>query len=129
MHFLGYIVSNFEQAQSLITHVMEIRYIIIAQKSKEIRVMEMGSIFVLYIQPTIPTYVYVHYLKLPDVYVGIVGWIYRTKIDPITILHPYPCFLTFLSNGHPYIFSFHRNVFYFITRAIVDFIPRTNYAV
>ena len=28
-----------------------------------------------------------HYnLKLPDVYVGIVGWIYRTKIDPISIL-------------------------------------------
>ena len=27
-----------------------------AQKSKEIRRMEMGSIFVLYIQPTIPTY-------------------------------------------------------------------------
>ena len=28
----------------------------IAQKSKETRRMEMGSIFVLYIQPTIPTY-------------------------------------------------------------------------
>ena len=27
-----------------------------AQKSKETRRMEMGSIFVLYIQPTIPTY-------------------------------------------------------------------------
>ena len=28
-----------------------------------------------------------HYnLKLPDVYVRIVGWIYRTKIDPISIL-------------------------------------------
>ena len=40
-------------------------------------------------------------LKLPDVYVGIVGWIYGTKIDPISILHPYPCFITFfLSNGH-----------------------------
>ena len=52
-----------------------------AQKSKEIRRMEMGSIFVLYIQPTIPTYT--HYnLKLPDVYVGIVGWIYRLKTDP-----------------------------------------------
>ena len=51
-----------------------------------------------------------HYnLKLPDVCVGIVdnGWIYRTKIDPISILHPYPSFLTFLSNGHPYIFFFH----------------------
>ena len=43
--------------------------------------MEMGSIFVLYIQATIPTYIrtLLHYnLKLPDVYVGIVGWIYRT---------------------------------------------------
>ena len=53
-----------------------------------------------------------HYnLKLPDVYVGIIGWIYRTKIDPISVLHPYPCFLTFSSNGHPYIFFFiSRNV-------------------
>ena len=30
-----------------------------AQKSKETRRMEMGSIFVLYIQPTIPTYTYI----------------------------------------------------------------------
>ena len=44
-----------------------------AQKCKEIRRMEIGSIFVLYIQP-IPTYTL------------IVGWIYRTKIDPISIL-------------------------------------------
>ena len=50
----------------------------IAQKSKETRV-------------------YVHFnLKLPDIYVGIVGWMYRTKSDPIST--PYPCFLTFLSN-------------------------------
>ena len=62
--------------------------------------MEMGSVFVLYIQPTIPTYTH-YYLKLPDVYVGIVGW---TKTDPIFILLHYPCFVTFLSNGHPYIF-------------------------
>ena len=56
-----------------------------AQKSKETRRMEMGSIFVLYIQLHIRTLL--HYnLKLPDVYVGIVGWIYRTKIDPISIL-------------------------------------------
>ena len=41
-----------------------------------------------------------------DVYVGIVGWIYKTKIDPIST--PYPCFLTFLS------FSLHRNVFPYI---------------
>ena len=32
---------------------------ITAQKSKETRRMEMGSIFVLYIQPTIPTYTYI----------------------------------------------------------------------
>ena len=38
-----------------------------AQKSKETRRMDMGSVFVLYIQ-------------LMCVYVGIVGWIYRTKI-------------------------------------------------
>ena len=55
--------------------------------------------------------VYVHYnLKLPDVYVGIVGWIYRTKIDPIST--PYPCFLTFLSNGHPYIIFISQKYFF-----------------
>ena len=36
--------------------------------------------------------------KLPD---NFVGWIYRIKIDSISILHPYPCFLAFSSNGHP----------------------------
>ena len=36
-----------------------------ARKSKETRRMEMGSIFVLYIQPTIPTYtIYVHYYTI-----------------------------------------------------------------
>ena len=44
-------------------------------------------------------------MKLPEV-TGIVGWIYRTKIDPISILNPHPSFLTFLSNSHPYIFFF-----------------------
>ena len=56
-----------------------------AQKSKETRRMEMGSIFVLYIQPTIPTYTS-GYSAVMYVYVGIVDWIYRTKIDPISIL-------------------------------------------
>ena len=43
------------------------------------------------------------------VYVGIVGWIYRTKIDPISILL---VSLLFLSSGHPYIFfSFHEMLF------------------
>ena len=57
-----------------------------AQKSKETRRMEMGSIFVLYIQPTIPIYTSADYSVVMYVYVGIVGWIYRTKIDPISIL-------------------------------------------
>ena len=37
------------------------------------------------------------------VYVGIVGWIYRTKIDP--------CFLTFLSSGLPTSFFISGNDF------------------
>ena len=60
-----------------------------AQKSKETRRMEMRSIFVLCIQPTIPTYTsgsFRLYYVVMYVYVGIVGWIYRTKIDPISIL-------------------------------------------
>ena len=77
-----------------------------ARKSKETRRMEMGSIFVLYIQPTIPTYT--HYnLKLPDVYVGIVGWIYRIKIDPISIL--LVSFFEQWSSLH--LFSFHEMIF------------------
>ena len=56
-----------------------------AQKSKETRRMEMGSIFVLYIQPHIRR-VASDYSVVMYVYVGIVGWIYRTKIDPISIL-------------------------------------------
>ena len=44
---------------------------------------------------------------LPDIYVGIVGWIYRTKIDPISIpLSPY--FFEQWSSIH--FFSFHGNV-------------------
>ena len=45
--------------------------------------------------------------NLLDVYVGIVGWIYRTKIDPISTLHPYPCFLTFSSNAWSFPHFFH----------------------
>ena len=60
-----------------------------AQKSKETRRMEMGSIFLfcissqqsLHIRRVASDYSVVMY-----VYVGIVGWIYRTKIDPISIL-------------------------------------------
>ena len=65
------------------------------------------------VYPANNPYYYTHYyLKLPDVYVGIVGWIYRTKIDPISILQTYPCFLTFLSNGHPYIFFISQKCFF-----------------
>ena len=66
-----------------------------AQKSKETRVgMKDGNGFSqqsLYIR------------QVPVDNVGIVGWIYGTMIEPISILHPYPCFLTFLSNGRLYI--------------------------
>ena len=56
-----------------------------AQKSKETRRMEMGSC--ISSQQSLHIHTLLHYdLKLPDVYVGIVGWIYRTKIDPISIL-------------------------------------------
>ena len=64
------------------------------------------------VYPANNPYIYVHYLKLPDVYVGIVGWIYRTKIDPISILHTYPCFFTFWSSGHPYIFFHFTEMFF-----------------
>ena len=37
-------------------------------------------------QQSLHIHTLLHYnLKSPDVYVGIVGWIYRTKIDPISI--------------------------------------------
>ena len=88
----------------------------IAQKSKETREgMKNGwdqSSFCISSQQSLHIRTLLHYnLKLPNVYVGIVGWIYRTKIDPISIL-PFPSFhssylpffLIFLSNGHPYIF-------------------------
>ena len=51
----------------------------IAQKSKETGVgmkdgrMEMGSVFVLYIQPTIPTYTH-YYLKLPEL-LAVLFWV------------------------------------------------------
>ena len=57
-----------------------------AQKSKETRKMEMGSVYPAN-NPYIAIRTLLHYnLKLPDVYVGIIGWIYKTKIDPISIL-------------------------------------------
>ena len=75
------------------------------QKSKETRRMEMGSIFVLYIQPTIPTYIICRVASDYSVvmYV-IVGWIYRTKIDPISILIPTPVSLLFQAMVIPTIF-------------------------
>ena len=45
------------------------------------------SLFCISSQQSLHICILLHYnLKLPDVYVGIVGWIYRTKIDPISIL-------------------------------------------
>ena len=45
------------------------------------------SLFCISSQQSLHIRTLLHYnLKLPDVYVGIVGWIYRTKIDPISIL-------------------------------------------
>ena len=40
-----------------------------------------------------PTYRVASYSAGMDINVGIVGWIYRTKIDPISILHPSLLFL------------------------------------
>ena len=49
-----------------------------------------------------------HNLKLPDVYVEIVGWIYRTKIDPISIFL-FPYFFEQWSSLHLFFIS--RNAF------------------
>ena len=58
-----------------------------AQKSKETRMEMDQSLFCISSQQSLHIRTLLHYnLKLPDVYVGIVGWIYRTKIDPISIL-------------------------------------------
>ena len=49
-----------------------------------------------------------HYnLKLPNVYVGIVGWIYSTKIDPISILFIFIFYfiIIILSNVYNHIWS------------------------
>ena len=57
-----------------------------AQKSKETRRME--SLFCISSQQSLHVRTLLHYnLKLPDVYVGIVGLIYRTKIP--SFLFPY----------------------------------------
>ena len=68
--------------------------------AQTVRRMEMGSIFVLYIQQES---LHIHWVASDNsaVMYGIVGWIYRTKIDPISILL---VSLLFLSSGHPYIF-------------------------
>ena len=54
-----------------------------ARKSKETRRMEMGSISQQFLHIR---WVASDYSAVMYVYVGIVGWIYRTKIDPISIL-------------------------------------------
>ena len=63
-----------------------------AQKSKETRRMKWDqSLFCTSSQQSLYIRTLLHYnLKLPDVYVGNVGWMYRTKIDPISsFLFPY----------------------------------------
>ena len=43
----------------------------------------------------------------------VVGWIYKhTKIDPSSILHPYPLFLYFFEQDHPYIFFHFTEIFF-----------------
>ena len=75
-----------------------------AQKSKETRRME--SLFCISSQQSLHVRTLLHYnLKLPDVYVGIVGWIYRTKIP--SFLFPY--FFEQWSSLH--LFSFHEMLF------------------
>ena len=75
-----------------------------AQKSKETRRME--SLFCISSQQSLHIRTLLHYnLKLPDVYVGIVGWIYRTKIP--SFLFPY--FFEQWSSLH--LFSFHEMLF------------------
>ena len=57
------------------------------------------------VYPANNAYIYVHYctnLKLPDVYVGIVGCIYRIKIDPFL----FPYFFEQWSSLHLFFFSF-----------------------
>ena len=60
----------------------------------------MESLFCISSQQSLHIRTLLHYnLKLPDVYVGIVGWIYRTKI-------PFPYFFASL-----HLFSFHEMLF------------------
>ena len=66
----------------------------------------MESLFCISSQQSLHVRTLLHYnLKLPDVYVGIVGWIYRTKI-------PYFLFPYFLCSGHPYIFFHFTKCFF-----------------
>ena len=75
-----------------------------AQKSKETRRME--SLFCISSQQSLHIRILLHYnLKLPDVYVGIVGWIYRTKIP--SFLFPY----FFVQWSSLRLFSFHEMLF------------------
>ena len=81
-----------------------------AQNSKETRRMEWDqSLFCISSQQSLHIRTLLHYnLKLPDVYVGIVGWIYRTKIDPISILL---VSLLFEQWSSLHLFSFHEMLF------------------
>ena len=84
-----------------------------AQKSKETRRME--SLFCISSQQSLHVRTLLHYnLKLPDVYVGIVGWIYRTKIP--SFLFPY--FFVQWSSLH--LFSFHEMLFPLLVMIIIE---------
>ena len=60
----------------------------IARKSKETRVGMKDGNGINLCSIYLANNPYIYDLKLPNIYVGIVGWIYGTKIDPISILHP-----------------------------------------
>ena len=72
----------------------------IAEKSKETRVgMKDGNGINL-------CYVYHIHICRVACSNGHISWLdIHNKDNLISILHPYPCFLTFLSNGHPYILT------------------------
>ena len=77
-----------------------------AQKSKETRRME--SLFCISSQQSLHIRTLLHYNLKLHVYVGIVGWIYRTKIP--SFLFPY--FFEQWSSLH--LFSFHKMLFHLL---------------
>ena len=52
-----------------------------------------NGVILCFVYPANNPYTYICWVASDNsvyMYVGIVGWIFRTKIDPISILHPYP---------------------------------------